>query len=114
MSDRLTSLKEQRALIAEHLRWLDREIAASEAATPSRDVESAGNTRRSFASTAVESVKIERIPAAPGFEDPLVVQLQEEERRKTQISKSGCWMVFSILMIGLIAVFGAWMLLRYS
>jgi hypothetical protein len=34
MSDRLAELRRQRALIAEHLAWLDREIAAAEKSSP--------------------------------------------------------------------------------
>jgi hypothetical protein len=34
MSDRLDDLRRQRALVAEHLAWLDREIAAAQAAAP--------------------------------------------------------------------------------
>ena len=34
MSDRLDDLRRQRALVAEHLAWLDREIAAAQPAAP--------------------------------------------------------------------------------
>ncbi len=112
VSDRLTSLKEQRAVIAEHLRWLDREIADCEA--PLASVGSVGSTRSDFVSAAEAGVKTERITALPGMDDPLMLQLQEEERQKIQISKSGCWMLFSILMVGIVIVLGAWMFIRYS
>lgn len=58
MSDRLSELRRQRALLEQHLAWLDREIAAAESP-------SAGELAPESGSEPAASAAIPSIPATP-------------------------------------------------
>lgn len=106
MPDRLAELKRQRALVAEHLQWLDREIAAadSSAVTP------ADPTPKPLVAAPLPAP----LPAETEIvTDPALLALQEEERHRGEFSKSGCWIVFSALLLLAVGTLTAVIMLKY-
>lgn len=86
MSDRLTELNRQRALLAEHLAWIDREIAAARGEAPAPV-------------PAPPPPPVPAAPAAPAPDvDALFERLRAEEQGRGQLSKQGCWIVFAALL----------------
>lgn len=123
MSDRLAELQRQRALIAEHLAWLDREIAAaSPASSPPTEqpTDSGAVTAPSpspapldpaaiiAAATAAKSAAPS--PAPHSAEDELAAKHLPTKRQPADIQQDvrrGCLLYFSIaalLVIGLCAL----------
>lgn len=112
MPDRLIELKRQRVLIAEHLLWIDREISAWE---PEQNADTA----------APSSLPPHPpVPAPPAFPadfaasaedrpDPALTILQEAERQRGQISKSGCWIAFATLLLIGVGAITTYILVRY-
>jgi hypothetical protein len=106
MSSRLDELRRQRALLQEHLAWLDREIDAA-----------AGDARPPAPVPAVEPARPS--PAAPpptaqaeADAEQLFAQFRaEQEKNAPPPTKAGCWMVFSLILllffsgIGVVAYF---------
>jgi hypothetical protein len=101
-SERLQVLRQQRALMVEQLALLDRQIAleAGTAATPSTQA-------------AAESILHSPAPARPlvspraeAEADALLAQLVASERDPRAFSKSGCWLIFSGVMLAALAVVG--------
>jgi hypothetical protein len=112
MSDRLQELLQQRALIKEHLEWLDAEIAATsgragEVRQPAADILSP-RPARPAAIPIVTSVAVSR---GQDEADALLARLAAEEKENSPPTKSGCWILFCTAL-GLFAI-GAWILLRY-
>lgn len=124
MADRLQELLQQRALIKEHLEWLDAEIAASSGrstanplppvprATPSA---AAAPASREFpVPTARPAVpprgQTATIRAEPDDADVLIAKLAAEEKNQVRApSKTGCWMVFAASLLLLVGgMFAAW------
>ncbi len=96
MSDRLEELRRQRALQREQLDWIEREIAALEAAAQ--------------AGPAEEPPEITAVPGAD--EDPAEAILREYAQPRDSIerrTKLGCFLYFGIalaaLALGLAAVY---------
>ncbi|HEY0968538.1 MAG TPA: hypothetical protein VGD88_14190 [Opitutaceae bacterium] len=114
--DRLKELLRQRALLAEHLAWLDREIAAAQppkgtVATPmpADNPAIAGN-----APAAGQPRLVQPAVSAPATDvDALFDRLQTEEKSRGQFSKQGCWLVFSILMLVSLVGIAALIFIRY-
>lgn len=108
---RLAELRQQRALIAEHLAWLDRQIAAVAAVgTPqAKPTATAAPAPRAFTPSAPrppapETTPISRAalisgPAAGAGEAVADTVLQEwveqNEERSAPPSKFGCWTLFA-------------------
>ncbi len=107
MSDRLNELQRQRALVVEHLQWLDKEIAACRV--------QAGTAAPASASPPVPPTAIPVVVSTPTPRDtdPAFALLQDEERRRSEVSKSGCWIVFSALLLVIVGTVTAIILLRY-
>lgn len=107
-ADRLKDLLRQRALLSEHLAWLDREIASAQGASGTQPAAIAVPAQPPLASPSPGTGGAQAAPAAspvPAAEvDALFDRLRSEEMGQGQISKRGCWMVFAALM--LISVIG--------
>ncbi len=114
MPDRLTELKRQRALVAEHLQWLDREIGLSEP-TPADEPHPPLNLPLA-ANVSVPPPPpflARASPSAGENRDPTLALLQEAERQRGQVSKSGCWIVFATLLLIGVGGITAYILFRY-
>lgn len=101
MSDRLTELQRQRALIQGHLAWLDQEIAAAKnGETPSTPTPELPESRP-FESTSV---------AEPVIEDELIAKFGAESKSATESVRRGCFIVFAaaLLLFG-IGVYGLYL-----
>lgn len=101
MPDQLEDLKRQRALVAEHLAWLDRQIATATA--QSQPVATApAAPPRSADLPRGETVAAPPIAASADVEegDALFARFAAEERPTLRPpSKYGCWVIFSILLL---------------
>ncbi len=96
---RLQQLRAQRDLIARHLAWLDQEIAAS----------STSETAAAPTATSQVDQLPPQLQPAPAPAEPVdsVAQvdtmlddlLQTEESNEPQLSKTGCWAIFAMIMI---------------
>jgi hypothetical protein len=130
MADRLQELLQQRALIKEHLEWLDAEIAAYSGRTG--DLRPPAATRAAapvaapapvptFSSARTAAPEPARVPIAavaaplashtPDEAEALIAKLAAEENTQPVPTKQGCWISF--LAVLLVAVVGAWILLHY-
>ena len=112
--DRLLQLRRQRALVAQHLAWLDGEItrasggsaenAPSQKSGPfdlaTRSMHQVAPPNRSTASSDAEMEKIFH-------------ELAEEDSSSSSISKSGCWMIFAAVVFFSLAVIVGFILFRY-
>jgi hypothetical protein len=110
MADRLQELLQQRALIKEHLAWLESEIAAASGGRPASSfapeptlqprVEPA-LARPAIAPSALlrSSAPIGVKTAADAEADALLAKFAEEERQTVAPpDKKGCWVLFSTLL----------------
>jgi hypothetical protein len=101
-SERLQVLRQQRALVQEQLALLDRQIAL-EARTAAAPVTQAA------ADSILRSPASARPPVSPRAEaeaDALLAQLVASEGDSRAFSKSGCWMIFSLVMVVALALVG--------
>ena len=105
MSDRLTELQRQRALIQDHLTWLDQEIAAAsgQAVAPSTSALRA-------AQPAVPAV-VAAAPEEP-LADELLAKFTADKKSSVQGVKKGCVQLFALGMV--LLVLGIYGLYRYS
>jgi hypothetical protein len=112
--DRLTELKRQRALIAEHLVWLDHEIGALQG-VPTEDTHPRliAPPQASVSAPPLATPTAPAPPSAGEVPDPALNLLQEAERQRGQISKSGCWIVFATFVLIGIGVITTYILFRY-
>jgi hypothetical protein len=98
MPSRLDELRRHRALLQEHLAWLDREIAAA-----------AGERPPSSAAAGLTPVRpaASQPPPSSSQADDLFARLSaEEQKRSAAPSKTGCWLIFSgiiLLFCGVVA-----------
>ena len=123
MPDRLAELRRQRALIAEHLAWLDREIAAAGPAStsspepPTASVPEAASapSPAGLAPAAIPAAATTAKPGAPATvghaaEDDIATKHLPTKRQPADIQQDvrrGCLLYFSIaalLVIGLCAL----------
>lgn len=127
MSDRLNELQRQRALLAEHLAWLDREIAAHEGAPPAPGARASSATHAASAPAGaaipvlsgkpspIASVTV--IPVAdapsPADADALIQRYGYDPKSSSAEVKRGCWTAFaaSFVLVALL-VLVAWFLFR--
>jgi len=97
---RIQDLRRQKALIQEHLAWLEQEILAA------GDVPSRPLSVKPGPMAAVTRPDESRSTAGPITEaDALLSQLVAEEK-KAPPSKYGCWMIFWLILLGAGAVIG--------
>jgi len=108
--DRLKELVRQRALLAEHLGWLDREIASARGLS----------SPPAGATPEPARIPLPPAPAAqapspvpPAEVDALFDRFRTEEAGRGQVSKQGCWLVFAALMLVSLIALGAVVFLRY-
>lgn len=107
MSDRLNELRRQRALLQEHLDWLDREIAAtSGAAHPAARTVKSSTPPMVAAPAALSpiiSVSLSESPAAHDTE-ALLRQYASDPKDSEASVKRGCWVAFlaSFAFLGLL------------
>lgn len=122
MSERLNELQRQRALLLEHLAWLDREIAAQSGPTPTTDpaakavlpagAHQAAQTGRAGAPSPIAAVTVIPITPPPADADALLQQYGYDPKASSAGVKRGCWIAFAaaFLLVGL--VLATWYLLR--
>ena len=104
MSDRLQELRRQRALIEEHLRWLDAEIAASQ-----------GPNRPPAAPPPVSPTPADDpAPELSPEESAALARAQVDAADAPLRAKRGCWVVFLGAFALLGALIGLWFVLRYG
>lgn len=112
MSDRLAELVRQRALVQEHLAWLNREIAAAAtAAKPTATLASdatitppapaAGNIV-----TPPASIPISAEPATPADPDEIIARYQATPASVRQDVRKGCLLYFAaaFVLLGLVVI----------
>ena len=118
---RLDQLRRQRALVQEHLAWLDREIAgemtSGRTAGPSTSEPSgyraplpSGPARASTAPVSAVAA-----PASAGVNvDELFDRLRaDDQKENAPPSKTGCWIAFAVIMLVLIGAAGAAIVFLY-
>lgn len=123
---RLEQLRRQRALVQEHLAWLDREIAgemtASRPATPSTPVPSGYRAPLPSATPLSAPVPASLAPAAQvaagsstGVNvDELFDRLRADDHKENAPpSKTGCWIAFAVIMLVLIGAAAAAIVFLY-
>lgn len=124
VSDRLNELLRQRALLQEHLAWLEREIsAASEFKEPRTPAGSSTNAAAQGQAAAAPAPSVPSpiaavtvIPStssrAPVDADALLQRYGQDARTSPADLKKGCWMAFSLVLAAVVAaalaVYGAW------
>ncbi|GAB1488822.1 hypothetical protein MASR2M8_12690 [Opitutaceae bacterium] len=113
--DRLKELIRQRALLAEHLAWLDREITGVRGVSGSLSLaDSVSPAPEPCSATLAASQPRSSLPSAAAAEvDALFDRLQTEEKSRGQFSQRGCWMVFTLLMLAGLVGIAALIFLRY-
>jgi hypothetical protein len=122
---RLEQLRRQRALLQEHLAWLDREIAGGltthrPAPTPGPGTGTSGY-RASLPSATSPAAAATGMQAAPGEVgngsgvnvDELFERLRADEKESAPPSKTGCWIAFAVILLVLICATGATILFIY-
>lgn len=88
MSDRLQKLLRQRALLQEHLAWLDREIAEAEGVPPLPADRPLPSTARATVATDVSAREAEEI----------LGRFQQDASGVQTDTRRGCLIIFSIAM----------------
>lgn len=92
MPDRLAELQRQRALLQEHLAWLDREIAAETGSKPARP----------FAAEkpAIISATVSRSSSTADVEEIMARYASEPTSLKENVRK-GCFLYFALAFVAL-------------
>src|SRR5688572_4376642 len=123
MADRLQELLQQRALIKEHLGWIEGEIAAASRVPVKRKVQtSTGTPAPAPTAPPTSPLQPARLvqpvlpaiatpPRVPDDSDALIARLAAEERTPPVPTKKGCWVFFCVTLVVLGAA--AWAALRY-
>lgn len=96
MSDRLSELQRQRALIQGHLAWLDREIAR-EQGVPSKPVAPSSNSPLTAPLPA---------PTSGQVSESIITQFGSDTKNEVQGMRKGCFIVFGIVMLPALAALG--------
>ena len=110
MSDRLTELQRQRALIQEHLAWLDHEIAAAQGKPLPPPIAARPPTPANGAQSTV------KLPATSGPDvEKIISQYQKDPNALTTDTKRGCLLAFGLAMgvIALAAFVAYWLYARH-
>jgi hypothetical protein len=98
VSDRLAELKRQRALLQEHVAWLDREITAEQIKTSQPANVAAPAPQPSPAAAANPA------PSATPDADALIGQYSSSPESLQSDVRKGCFLYFAIASIALIAL----------
>ncbi|MBI5692695.1 MAG: hypothetical protein HZC55_21665 [Verrucomicrobia bacterium] len=119
MSDRLAELRRQRALVQEHLDWLDREIAASAPVPPGPPAASAPPPHPAAAATPVQAVAPASMApmagpgaaatgSAPVDPDSILEQYRSAPGSLQSDVRKGCFLYFAaalgLLALGVVAL----------
>ncbi|HVS53387.1 MAG TPA: hypothetical protein VHD62_13610 [Opitutaceae bacterium] len=122
MSDRLNELRRQRALMQEHLAWLDSEIATAEKSSGEATVAAVSpapspapapvlrTTPRVVSLTPVATPRATTAVSAPAPADPLAEKILEEyrvpEKSLREDVRRGCFLYFAgaLLVLGGVVV----------
>lgn len=108
MSKRLPELQRQRALLLEHLAWLDREIATEQASTPQRGATAGTAAPVLPAAPAPSPHPAAGAAPAPAPEIEQIFAAHEQAPGTLQHdARRGCWKAFWILMLGTLVIVGA-------
>src|SRR4051812_44445051 len=114
MADRLQELLQQRALIKEHLAWLEGEISAASGRPAASEVRErfppALSPAAATASTPAQR-SAPRFPASTGTvaplpardeSDALIAEFAAQEKTSPVPTKKGCWIFFcaALLLVG--------------
>jgi hypothetical protein len=111
MPDRLAELRRQRALVQQHLEWLDREIAAVHAgATPT---EPAVSTPAATAALSPPAAPLKRALETPAQTEEVSEQILQEYRVPSeslqQDVRKGCLLYFiaglTLFALGIVALY---------
>jgi hypothetical protein len=92
MSDRLTELQRQRALVQVHLSWLDQEIAAAKGIPAPANLNSLTPQANS---SPPEALTV----AATADADSLLAQYGNETTTTVQSVRKGCFVAFGLLFV---------------
>lgn len=122
MPDRLQELLQQRALIKEHLAWLESEIAAASGKPLPPDVPSSVSpvqrpTARPAeifaAKTPVADISNRSVAARreDAEADALIQKLAAEDRPPPPPSKTGCWVIFFVILFVSLVV--GWIVMKH-
>lgn len=100
MSDRLQDLQRQRALVQEHLAWLDREIAAARDAAGPTAVSTA-TTSTTPANSPIKSASPAAVTgdaAAERAAEKLIAEYQTEVQALPANVRRGCFLYFALAL----------------
>ena len=101
MSDRLAELQRQRALVQEHLAWLDREIAAAGKPTD-RSLPAAATTTATTLPATPTAVAPKPTPSEVHV-DELLAQYRSAPGAVRQDVRKGCLLYFALALVVLAA-----------
>lgn len=109
-SDRLNELRRQRALVQQHLEWLEAEIAAAEnktrAAVPLR---SPAGSQNEAITSPIESISLSETAPSPELEALVAAQKTAPANSAAEV-KRGCFIAFAGLFVLLgLAVYGLYL-----
>ena len=107
MPDRLTELHRQRALIQDHLTWLDQEIAVITGRSAEQGQNSAAGGRPTPPPPAAAS-------AAPDQEaDAIITKFSADSINPVQSARKGCFIFFALALVLLgLGVYGLYLYSR--
>lgn len=113
MSDRLEELRRQRALLQQHLAWLDAEIAAASQSlaaprTTSTKIDLPA-PRSPAVPSPIESISLQTAPADAALAEMIAAQ-ESAPAHSAHEAKRGCIVAFSVVLIALGAAVSAWYL----
>ncbi len=102
MSDRLSELQRQRALIQGHLTWLDQEIARAAGASITPTPTATASSALIKDAVALPAIQV----SAPDVRDAdaLIAQYETNPKNLTQSTRKGCFMIFglALLLLGIV------------
>jgi len=107
VSDRLDELQRQRALVSQHLAWLDAEIAAETA----KRLPVGAITPKPRPPSPIEEISLSQDPHAADS-DALIQHYTASIESAEAKTKRGCWTVFVLSLIALVVFVGGWYYLR--
>jgi len=113
VSDRLEELRRQRALLQQHLAWLDAEIAAASQSLTTPRTTAAKIDRPAPRAPAIpspiESISLRTTSADTALADMIAAQ-EGAPAHSAHAAKRGCIVAFSVLLLVLGAAVSAWYL----
>ena len=108
--DRLAELRRQRALVAQHLAWIDAELTAAGANVPPQATPPPASSPTAASATALPNTPAEALPAEPVNQDPSIVlanaradeiieKYRATEALDPQSTKRGCLVLFGAIFV---------------